>query len=146
MATLERAIEIAAKAHAGDVDKVGDPYILHPIRVMLHVKTEPQQIAAVLHDVVEDTDVTLSMLHDEGFPSEVVNAVDGLTKRDGESRMDAGIRAAENAIACEVKLADNTENMDLNRISEPTAKDYARLEEYKKVREVLLSGRQSRHQ
>ncbi|QJD89172.1 HD domain-containing protein [Duganella dendranthematis] len=138
MATLERAIAIAAAAHAGQVDKAGQPYILHPLRVMLRVTTEHERTAAVLHDVVEDTDVTLDTLAAEGFAPEVIAAVAALTKRPNESRMQAAERAAANPIARVVKLSDNAENMDLSRIANPTADDYARLEEYKLVREALL--------
>ena len=74
MATLEKAIAIAAAAHAGQVDKAGQPYILHPIRVMLSVTGSHAQMAAILHDVVEDTSVTVDQLVDEGFPAEVVTA------------------------------------------------------------------------
>jgi len=138
MATLERAIEIAASAHARQVDKAGEPYILHPLRVMLRVTSSEERIAAVLHDVVEDTSVSLQSLISEGFSSDVILAIEALTKRPGESRMQAAERAAVNAIARKVKLADNAENMDLSRISNPTERDYARVEEYRAVRELLL--------
>ena len=138
MATLERAIAIAAEAHAGQVDKAGQPYILHPLRVMLRVSSPLEQMAAVLHDVVEDTEVTLDMLKAEGFAAEVLQAVMALTKLHGESRMDAARRARRDPIARAVKLADNAENMDLSRIANPGERDYARLEEYKVVRSVLL--------
>ena len=138
MATLERAIELAAKAHAGQIDKAGQPYILHPIRVMLRVSDAEARIAAILHDVVEDSEITLQDLRNEGFSESVVEAVAALTKLEGESRVDAASRAAANAIAREVKLADNAENMDLSRIENPTEKDYARVKEYEKVREILL--------
>jgi len=141
MATLERAIAIAAAAHAGQVDKAGQPYILHPLRVMLRVLSDHERIAAVLHDVVEDTDVTLQQLVAEGFPPQVVAAVDALTKLPGESRLQAAQRAAANTIARQVKLADNAENMDLSRIEHPTERDFARVEEYKAVRAILLAGR-----
>lgn len=138
MTTLERAIVIAAEGHAGQFDKAGVPYILHPLAVMARVRTIKQKIAAVLHDVIEDTDWTLDDLRAEGFDAEVIAAVDALTKRPGETRVDAARRAAANAIAREVKLADNAENMDLSRIAKPTAKDYARLKEYEAVRAILL--------
>jgi GTP diphosphokinase / guanosine-3',5'-bis(diphosphate) 3'-diphosphatase len=138
MATLERAIAIAAAAHAGQVDKAGQPYILHPLRVMLRMTTVAERIAAVLHDVVEDTEVTLEVLRAEGFLAEIISAVDALTKRQGESRVDAAYRAKQDSIARLVKLADNAENMDLSRIAEPTERDFARLEEYKMVRSILL--------
>jgi (p)ppGpp synthase/HD superfamily hydrolase len=139
MATLERAISIAAAAHAGQIDKAGHPYILHPLRVMLRVNTEEERIAAVLHDVVEDTSVTLGQLATEGFSQDVLAAVEALTKLPGESRMDAASRAVKNRIARTVKLADNTENMDLSRIASPTEKDFARLKEYERVRALLLN-------
>ena len=140
MSTLERAIEIAAAAHAGQIDKAGHPYILHPLRVMLRVSTEHERMSAVLHDVVEDTPVTFDQLAREGFPQEVLLAIEALTKRPGESRLQAAERAAANPIARVVKLADNAENMDLSRIAAPTEKDFARLREYEQVRALLLGA------
>jgi guanosine-3',5'-bis(diphosphate) 3'-pyrophosphohydrolase len=141
MATLERAIVLAAAAHTGQVDKAGQAYILHPLRVMLRVTQEHERMAAVLHDIVEDTAVTLEQLVAEGFPPAVIAAVDALTKRPGESRTQAAQRAAAHPIARQVKLADNAENMDLTRIENPTERDFARVEEYKLVREILLNYR-----
>jgi (p)ppGpp synthase/HD superfamily hydrolase len=138
MSTLERAIEIAARAHTGQVDKAGEPYILHPLRVMLAVNTPAERITAALHDVVEDTSITLEDLSQEGFTDEVVEAVRALTKTEGESRLDAAKRAAVNPVAKVVKLADLSDNMNMLRISQPTEKDFARIEEYKKVRAFLL--------
>lgn len=138
MPTLERAIEIAASAHAGQSDKAGQPYILHPLRVMFRVTGVHAQMAAVLHDVVEDTAVTLEQLKQEGFPPEVLTAIEALTKRPGESRLEAAARASRHPLALAVKLADNAENMDLSRIAAPSEKDFARLREYEQVRELLL--------
>ena len=139
MATLERAIEIAAKAHAGQTDKAGEAYILHPLRVMLSLTTENERIAGVLHDVLEDTNVTLEQLESEGFANEVLVALVALTKEKGESRMQAAARAKKDPIARAVKLADNKDNSNISRIKSPTEKDFARLEEYRAVRELLLS-------
>lgn len=140
MSTLERAIELAAKAHTGQVDKGGHPYILHPLRLMLSVRSLHERMAAVLHDIVEDTDVTLSDLAAEGFPPEVVSAIEALTKLPGETRIQAAQRAAAHPIARVVKLADVTDNMNISRIAEPTDKDYARLKEYEQVRLILLAA------
>jgi len=137
MSTIEKAIEIAASAHAGQVDKAGAPYIFHPLRLMLAVDTPGERMAAVLHDVVEDTALGFADLAAAGFPAEVLEALEALTKRDGEKRMDAARRAAANPIALVVKLADVTDNMDLGRISNPTEKDFARLKEYEKVKSLL---------
>jgi (p)ppGpp synthase/HD superfamily hydrolase len=139
MSTLERAIEIAAKAHAGQLDKGGQPYILHPLRVMFRVNGELERIVAVLHDVVEDTSVTLDQLANEGFSDAVLSAIQALTKQLGESRLEAASRAVINPVARVVKLADNAENMDLSRIPDPTEKDFIRLQEYQEVRALLLA-------
>jgi len=133
MATLERAIAIAAEAHTGQVDKAGVPYILHPIRVMLRVTSIEEQITAVLHDVVEDTTITLDMLLAEGFSREVVRAVDALTKRSGETYEAFVARAAMDPIGRSVKLADLAENSDLTRIQSPTTKDIERVEKYRRA-------------
>jgi len=140
MSTIEKAIEIAASAHAGQIDKAGAPYIFHPLRLMFSVKTPFEKMAAVLHDVVEDTIKTLADLRQAGFPPEVVDAVDALTKREGESRLVAARRAAKNPVALVVKLADVTDNMELGRIPNPTEKDFARLKEYEEVKELLESA------
>lgn len=139
MSTLERAIAIAAKAHTGQTDKGGDPYIMHPLRLMFKVVGDNERICAVLHDVVEDSDTTLEDLRNGGFSEAIVSAIDNLTKRPGETRIEAAHRAALSPISLAVKLADVTDNMNLTRIKEPSEKDLARLEEYKKVKEFLLS-------
>lgn len=139
MATLERAIAIAAMAHEGQVDKAGMPYVLHPLRMMLRVDTPEARMTAVLHDVVEDTAVTLDQLRAEGFPEAVVDAVEVLTKRDGED-YDAFIRrVAPNSIARKVKLADLRDNADLSRIAQPTEKDRQRMEKYQRAIKYLES-------
>ena len=140
MPTIEHAIEIAANAHAGQRDKAGQPYIFHPLRVMFRVNGEHEQMAAVLHDVVEDTAITIDDLAREGFPIEVLRAIAALTKLPGETRLEAAARAAADPIARKVKLADNAENMDLSRIPNPTEKDYARCREYEEVRALLLAA------
>jgi len=139
MSTLERAIAIAAQAHAGQTDKSGERYILHPLRVMLSMDSDLERIVAVLHDVVEDSEITLDQLRAEGFSDEALAAIDALTKPDGESRMDAAARAKANPVALRVKLADNLDNQDLSRIKTPSEKDYARIAEYRRIREFLLA-------
>jgi GTP diphosphokinase / guanosine-3',5'-bis(diphosphate) 3'-diphosphatase len=139
MSTLERAIAIAAEAHAGQTDKAGERYILHPLRVMLAMETDVERIVAVLHDVVEDSDFTLQDLRAEGFAEEAVAAIDALTKREGEPKLDAAARAKRNPLALRVKLADNADNQDMIRIAHPTEADFARIEEYRRIRAFLLA-------
>ena len=133
MSTLERAIEIAKKAHEGQVDKAGEPYIDHPLRVMARVATQEEKIVAVLHDVVEDSDASLSDLRDEGFSEEIIAAVDAVTKRPGETYEAFVLRAASNEIGRSVKLADLFDNSDLSRISGPTEADFERLRRYQRA-------------
>ena len=138
--TLERAIEIAARTHAGQTDKGGAPYILHPLRVMLRVAPGAQQIVAVLHDVVEDSEVTFEDLEREGFSAEVINGLRAVTKVEGESYEDFVARAALDPVGKAVKLADLMENSDLSRIAEPSQKDLERVEKYGRAIAYLMAG------
>lgn len=112
---LEDAIALACQAHRGQLDKAGKPYILHSLRVMLRQESEAAQMAAVLHDVLEDTSVTLENLRAAGFTPEVCEAVDALTRRRGESYDSMIARVAANPLARAVKLADLEDNMDPRR-------------------------------
>jgi len=131
--TLERAIAIAATAHAGQVDKGGAPYILHPLKVMLRMTTLEQRIVAVLHDVVEDCGISVDDLRKEGFSEEVLTAIESVTKVPGESYEDFVERAAQNPIGRVVKLADLEENSDLSRIASPSWEDLERIEKYRRA-------------
>lgn len=128
---IERAIEIAALAHRGQIDKAGQPYILHPLRVMLACESKAARIVAVLHDVIEDTDWTLDALRKEGASANVLAALDTVTKRKGESYSGFIERAAQNPIGREVKIADLRDNMDLSRIDEPSEADLSRMTRYR---------------
>ena len=133
MSNLERAIEIAVLAHKGQKDKAEKPYILHPLRLMFKMQTENEMIAAVLHDIVEDTDWTIEKLIEEGFNDEVIAAVKLLThnKKVPYKKYIEVIKT--NKIALKVKLADLEDNMDIKRIVHPKFRDYARIARYKKV-------------
>ncbi|PRR79959.1 Guanosine-3',5'-bis(diphosphate) 3'-pyrophosphohydrolase [Clostridium luticellarii] len=130
---LDKAILIAAKAHEGQVDKGGQPYILHPLRVMFSRKTEIEKICAVLHDVIEDTDISLDYLRDQEFSEEILSALDALTRRDGETYDEYISRVVKNKTASHVKLCDLCDNMDLSRIKNPSDADYERVKKYRKA-------------
>ncbi|HMN26400.1 MAG TPA: HD domain-containing protein [Ignavibacteriaceae bacterium] len=132
MSSLERAIEIAVSAHQGQKDKADKPYILHPLRLMFKMQNENDMIAAVLHDVVEDTDWTIEKLETEGFNKEVITAIKLLThsKKVPYKKYIEAIKT--NKIALKVKLADLEDNMDIKRIAHPKFRDYARIAEYLK--------------
>ena len=141
MTTLENAIQFAVKAHAGQVDKGGQPYILHPLRVMLAVHTPQERMAAVLHDVIEDTPLTAEDLARQGIPQAVIEAVVVLTKQKGESRIAAAKRAARHPIARAVKIQDVKDNLNIDRIKNPSERDLARLQEYEQVLAFLLGAK-----
>ena len=131
MSTLERAIAIAAEAHAGQVDKGGAPYILHPLRVMMATTDPEQRIVGVLHDVLEDCpEWTPSRLRVAGFSEEIVAALVALTKQAGEVYPDFIERVKLNPLARRVKLADLDDNSDLRRIGKPGPEDFKRLRKY----------------
>lgn len=134
---LEKAILIAAKAHYRQLDKGGQPYILHPLRVMQNCNTEAEKICAVLHDVIEDTEITLNVLEKEGFSDEILKVLDLLTKRPGEDYNLFIGRICNNDMACRVKIADLQDNMNLTRIQNPTAEDKKRVEKYMTAFEKL---------
>ncbi len=127
---LEKAIAIAVEAHRGQKDRYGKPYVLHPLRVMARVRSVTEKIVAVLHDVVEDTHWTFADLEKEGFPRPVLDALDCVTKREGEEYEAFVKRSASNSLARTVKLADLEDNMDVRRLLEVTEKDRARLKKY----------------
>lgn len=131
MSTLDKAIWIAAQAHLGQKDRAGAPYVLHPLRMMFHVEGEVARIVAVLHDVVEDSAAwTIERLREEGFAEDVVEAVDRLTRREGETYEAFVERAGGNALARRVKLADLEDNMDVRRFDALGDKEVARLRRY----------------
>lgn len=124
---LELAIKLAVEAHAGQLDKSGQPYILHPLAVMLAVAKHGSyaaQMVAVLHDVVEDCPVTLQDLREAGIPDVVVVGVDAITKRSGESYETYLSRVRDNDEALTVKLEDIRHNMSRLTRLEPDHAGY----------------------
>ena len=126
----DAALAIASKAHDGQIDKGGQPYINHPIAVAELVESPTEKIVALLHDVCEDTDVTIDDLRAAGFSDNVLDAVQAITKINGESYEEYMDRVAKNPVATAVKIADMMHNSDLSRIPTPSPKDFERVERY----------------
>lgn len=124
------ALNIAIQAHAGQKDISGRAYIMHPIRVSERCKNMRAKVVALLHDTIEDTEVTAEYLRGKGFPEEIINGILSVTARKGESYDEFVRRAAENPIGKEVKKADIEDNMDIRRLAELTDSDVARLRKY----------------
>jgi hypothetical protein len=127
MPTLEEAIALAAQAHRGQIDKAGQPYVLHLLRAMFRVETEQERIIAVLHDLVEDTSYTFDDLRALGYPADILDCV---TRRPEETYEQFIDRAAANPLARRVKLADLEDNMDIRRYTTLTEHDLERLQRY----------------
>ena len=127
MADLQKAIRIAVEAHFGKKDKHGAPYILHPLRVMFRLKSEPQRIVAVLHDVVEKTSVRLEDLQQAGFSPDILTAIDCMTKREGEPYEDYISRVEKHSLARSVKIADLEDNLDLQRFPQISEKELEKM-------------------
>lgn len=130
MSTLEKAIALAVTAHQGQTDKAGQPYILHPLRVMRRVKGGGARVAAVLHDVLEDSPLTARDLRRAGISSVIIRAVAALSRRPGESYTAFVRRAGRNPLARQVKIADLEDNMDIRRLRRVTVRDRNRLNKY----------------
>lgn len=127
---VKLAHEIAKRAHKGQVDKAGAPYILHPETVASFVTKDDEKIVAYLHDVIEDTPCQLRDLENAGFSSEIVNAVDLLTRKTGQSYKQYLKLVKTNELARVVKLADLKHNSDLSRLTHVTENDIKRLKKY----------------
>ncbi len=130
---LDEARRVCHQKHEGQTDKCGEPYYLHPFAVADMLTDETEKTVAYLHDVVEDTDTSLTELEQLGFSREVVDAVDAITRRAGEDYFDYIRRIKENKIARAVKLADLAHNTDPSR----TGATPAMLERYAKAKEIL---------
>lgn len=136
---VSKAYHIAEKAHEGQVDKAGDDYFFHPLAVSRMVNSNAEKAVAYLHDVVEDTDLTLDDLKAEGLPEYIVDAVGAITHGKDEPYGEYIARIKENPIARNVKIADLKHNLDLNRLSEVTVKDIERCRKYLDALQVLIS-------
>lgn len=136
---IDKAVGMAHQAHIGQTDKAGRPYILHALRLMLKFDTEAEMIVAVLHDVIEDSDVTLEHLKESGYPSPVIAAIDCLTRRKDESYDDFIKRIKTNSLARKVKIADLMDNLDLTRLVVLTEQDLLRINKYHKALQILLN-------
>ena len=134
---LEKAIQIATKAHDGQTDKGGNAYILHPLRLMKNVNSDEEKIVAILHDVVEDTDITFTDLEEEGIPEVCIEALKLLTHAKEVPYIDYIDLISTNDLARSVKIADLRDNSDLTRLANVSQKDIDRVEKYAKALAIL---------
>lgn len=135
---LEKALGIALIAHAGQKDKAGAPYIMHPLRLMMTALGPDAQVTALLHDVLEDSDLTEDDLNEAGIPSHICAAVATLTRQLDETYDEFIQRIADDALARKVKILDIQDNLNLQRLKSVHKADLLRVTEYHRALQFLL--------
>ncbi len=133
----KKALKLCFEAHKDQTDKSGMPYVFHPFHLAENMTDEYTTTVALLHDVVEDTDYTLSDLKDMGFPEKVTDALALLTHDKSVPYMEYVEKIKQNPVARAVKLTDLTHNSDLSRLDTVDEKALRRVEKYKKAMEIL---------
>lgn len=134
-----KAMNIAYQAHHGQTDKCGCPYVFHPFHLAEQMQDEYTTCAALLHDVVEDTDMTIEQLAEE-FPESIITAIKLLTHEDGVDYFEYVRALKGNPIAKAVKLADLAHNSDRERcrlVNEPNERRESRMKKYEKAKQIL---------
>jgi (p)ppGpp synthase/HD superfamily hydrolase len=131
---LGKMLLIATNAHAGQFDRGGAPYILHPLKVMHYLKSEDEELQCIAlgHDVIEDTKVTYVELREAGISERVIKGIAALTKLPGESYSEYKEKVFGNTDAMKVKLADLRHNTDIRRLKGVTEKDIERIAKYQR--------------
>jgi GTP diphosphokinase / guanosine-3',5'-bis(diphosphate) 3'-diphosphatase len=129
---LSKMLVLAVNRHEGQFDKQGQPYILHPLKVMHYLKSDDEklQVVAVAHDLIEDTKTTYVELRELGFPEDVIEAIRALTKIPGETYEEYKAKVKANPMAVKVKMADLRHNTDIRRLKGATEKDLERVAKY----------------
>lgn len=129
---LNKMLVLATNAHAGQFDKGGNPYILHPLKVMHYLRSENEELQCIAlgHDIIEDTDVTYRQLVEEGFTERIIQGIRALTKVPGETYDEYKLRVFANPDAMKVKMADLRHNTDIRRLKGASERDIARTEKY----------------
>ena len=135
------ALELAVEKHKNQTDKAGNPYILHPLHVMENVNNKEGKIVAILHDIIEDTDITENYLLKIGLSKRIVDAVVALTRSEDIDYQEYIKTLSSNPLAKEVKLADLEHNMDLKRLPTLEEKDLERNRKYQIAYHYLINNK-----
>ena len=135
----KKAMKLSYMAHHGSYDKGGVPYVFHPFHVAEQMEDEYSICVALLHDVVEDTKYTIYDIEKAGFPKEIVEAVEAITRKKGQDYMEYIKIVKTNPIATKVKLADLEHNSDSGRLIEADLETEKRLAKYEAAKKYLLN-------
>ena len=136
---LHKAITIACEAHQGQFSINGEPYILHPLRLLIKAKSNEERIIAVLHDVIEKTNISLADLKNKGFNQNIINSIDSLSRRRGESYVDYIGRLMQNRISVKIKLLDLADNIKMHSENNDNGIYDAKINQYKNALKQIRS-------
>ena len=136
---LHKAITIACEAHQGQSSINGEPYILHPLRLLIKAKSNEERIIAILHDVIEKTNVSLADLKNKGFAPNIISSIDSLSRRGGESYVDYIGRLIQNRISVKIKLLDLADNIKIHSENNANGIYDAKIIQYKNALKQIRS-------
>ena len=140
---IRKALDICYDAHEGQMDSGGTPYVFHPVHLAEQMDSEEEICTALLHDVLEDSDYSGDDLRRSGFPDQVVDTVELLTRRPGTPYMDYIYSLKGHELACKIKRADLIHNCELSRLNEITEIDLKRREKYQKALLFLMEDQKA---
>ena len=136
---LHKAITIACEAHQGQSSINGEPYILHPLRLLIKAKSNEERIIAVLHDVIEKTNISLADLKNKGFDQNIISSIDSLSKRRSESYVDYIGRLMQNRISVKIKLLDLADNIKIHSENNDNGIYDVKINQYKNALKQIRS-------
>ena len=136
---LHKAITIACEAHQGQSSINGEPYILHPLRLLIKAKSNEERIIAVLHDVIEKTNISLADLKNKGFDQNIISSIDSLSRRRNESYIEYIERLMQNKISVKIKLLDLVDNIKIHSENNKDGIYDAKINQYKNALKQIRS-------
>ena len=136
---LHKAITIACEAHQGQSSINGEPYILHPLRLLIKAKSNEERIIAILHDVIEKTNISLLDLKNKGFDQNIISSIDSLSRRRGESYIEYIERLMQNKISVKIKLLDLADNIKIHSENNGNGIYDAKIIQYKNALKQIRS-------
>ena len=136
---LHKAITIACDAHQGQSSINGEPYILHPLRLLIKAKSNEEKIIAVLHDVIEKSNISLADLKNKGFDQNIISSIESLSRRRGESYVDYIARLMKNNISVKIKLLDLADNIKIHNENNDNGIYDAKINQYKNALKQIRS-------
>ena len=136
---LHKAITIACEAHQGQSSINGEPYILHPLRLLIKAKSNDERIIAILHDVIEKTNISLADLKNKGFNQNIISSIDSLSRRRGESYVNYIGRLMQNRISVKIKLLDLADNIKINSENNDNGIYDVKINQYKNALKQIRS-------